>query len=450
MCTAAEMSLIISGGEDVTLCSKAVAVKRVGGCSEGYYQPFGNPNLPAKACPEGYFCPPKVACAVQCIPGTQCYNSTWSTSSMTCNYPSVMQGTKRISPIDTLSVTSPIGKKRKRSRSAGTSRIGYRAPARALRVQDNYTSSEASFTEVTASQDTTILCPGSPALYLCGAGHYCPSPVTSFPCPAGSSCPPSSAFPKECQFFSSCTNALSSSIPSNWAHTAYLLASMVALHVAWSTVVKHSRERHRRRRKAAREHLENEKELIEITKISQSEFDLQNPWSMGNDIGETLIWGSAGKTAVTEPPLITPLSSFFSKQGRTQLDLKFDNLSVISQSDESDIVLNQVSGSCRSGRSIVILVRNTRKTSANHSILGTMYLTSSCILSQGPSSAGKTTLLNCLAGSSSHLKQSGIIYVNGVRDSISFYANLIGFIHQVSIFYFSGVLYSHFILHKMD
>lgn len=254
----------------------------------------------------------------------------------------------------------PVEKKSKRRQSTGSSRIGHRAPTRALALKQNDTSSEADLLEQTATQDTTILCPGSPALNLCGAGYYCPSPVTSFPCPAGFFCPVGSVFPRICPFLASCTKT-TSAYPSYWAHSVLLTASMAAVHVVSSSLLKRRREHHRKTRKTEREYRGIEKEMLEMTNIAKVGYDAQNPWSTESGIFETKAWGGVGKTSVTESPPFTPLSSFFDKHGRSQMDLKFDDLSVRSRTDGSCVVLNQVSGRCRPGRSTIILVCYARK-----------------------------------------------------------------------------------------
>jgi len=436
VCTTAELNIVISGGEDDDLCSSSTDVRYLAGCREGYYQPLRNPSLPAKACPEGFFCPAKVACMIQCISGTQCYNSTWSASSKECIFPGIMGESNEMLPIDSGSIAMPVEKKSTRRRqSTGSSRIGHRAPTRALALKQNDTSSEADLQEQTATQDTTILCPGSLALNLCGAGYYCPSPVTSFPCPAGFFCPVGSAFPRICPFLASCTET-TSAYPSYWAHSMLLMASMVVVHVVWSTFLKRRREDHRKRRKAEREYRGNEKEMHEMANISKVGYDVQNPWSMEDGIFETKAWGGVGKTSVTEPPPFTPLSSFFDKHRRTQMDLKFDDLSVRSRSGESCVLLNQVSGRCRPGRSTLILVRHARKNVqivvGTHCTVSVSHHLLSIFFSQGPSGSGKTTLLNCLAGHSAHLEQFGTIYVNGIKNSMSYFSNLVGFVRQVS------------------
>lgn len=356
-CTVAEMNLVVTGSQDDAHCSTTTPDESLEGCGAGYYQPFKDPNLPAKACPQGYFCPREVACPVQCIQGSQCLNSTWSASAKECVFPEIMEGTQGMLPIAVVEEVLPISKK-KRHRSSGGGRGGRRAPSRALSLDERGVLLETYEPGRTLSEDTTDLCPGAPALSLCGAGHYCPNALTSFPCPKGFYCPTGSVLPKKCSFLSSCTRL--SVFPNYWMMVVVTMASMAAVYCVWIMVLKCYRDAHRRKREAAREHLEREGELLEMTNISKAGVDPYNPWSAGGEIGATEIGGGAGKSVVMEPPPFLPLASFRDKRGRTQLDLKFDNLK-IQTLRSSHHILKRVSGRCRPGRITAIMVRDGKE-----------------------------------------------------------------------------------------
>jgi ABC-type multidrug transport system ATPase subunit len=49
---------------------------------------------------------------------------------------------------------------------------------------------------------------------------------------------------------------------------------------------------------------------------------------------------------------------------------------------------------------------------------------------QGPSGAGKTTLMNTLAGRAANGHQTGVLLINGQKDGIHTYSDLVGFVPQ--------------------
>lgn len=165
ICPRDQMELFVSGKADER-CSYLNPGGYVQGCTDGFYQPNADFERAPLPCPDGFMCPRNFLCTVACVPGSQCFNSSFVPDSGTCEYPSTMEGGR---PADPLAITTNAGP-----------------------------SNEASLSS------TELVCPGSGNMYLCRGGFYCKTALTSQPCPEGHYCPIGSIAPKKCAAIAKC------------------------------------------------------------------------------------------------------------------------------------------------------------------------------------------------------------------------------------------------------
>ena len=159
------------------------------GCTSGYYQPFGDLQGPALACPDGFWCPSNFICVIPCPYGSLCLLSAReSAGSKHCTYPE--DYAKRSSALTVYN----------RSLSACVAPEAAFAGVHSSAELENQTTTlgKPHSTLDMAGVAEEEVCPGAKSLNLCPAGMYCPSSVEAIVCPSGHFCPRGSYEPSSC------------------------------------------------------------------------------------------------------------------------------------------------------------------------------------------------------------------------------------------------------------
>uniref|UniRef100_A0A7S2W930 ABC transporter domain-containing protein n=1 Tax=Rhizochromulina marina TaxID=1034831 RepID=A0A7S2W930_9STRA len=253
----------------------------------------------------------------------------------------------------------------------------------------------------------TYLCPGARYMALCKGGQYCPVPIEFEACPQGSYCSRGSIGDTGCPLFATCKK--SSEYP-DFREDVYLTCLLIVLVILCSLYIFRTIRSHLRARRRARRLLAREKDSSRLSDLSShaggedesvfgDEDDLSRSPSITSKepLSRERSPGAGGSSMAF-------LSSFRDKRDTT-LDLSFVRLSLYLRSNKLK-VLSGVTGRCKPGRVTAIM---------------------------GPSGAGKTTLMNTLAGRASYGKQAGKLLINGQVDTIKSFSDLVGFVPQEDI-----------------
>ena len=436
LCSTREMDLFItSSGGDVDHCSYSKPGAFLSGCAAGFFQPrdddgFYDSRILPRACPEGFFCPLDFACTVACVPGSQCYNSTFGTDGR-CFYPKTMAGSKKVDPLPVVRDDGPqmpslqpahapanpsLEKLAMAAAASGRptpptlarGHLAVVAPGSSDKIPvlaaSEYAGSYVGrrprvLDTAVDSEDEVLLCPGADNMYLCAGGHWCPTSILSFECTVGKYCPQGSIGMTPCASIATCHHK---AVYPNYSEQvidsmALVIVVLVGCLRVFGKVRNHLREKRRAARHAA------QKLAAQQTRASSADVDRRGRPRANTQDSVTPPTSPEGCASVAG---LTPgsLNSLRDKR-ETRMELSFVRLGLVLRSNDFK-VLNGVTGRCRPGRVTAIM---------------------------GPSGAGKTTLMNTLAGRATYGRSFGSLLINGLVDSIHSYSDLVGFVPQDDI-----------------
>jgi len=387
LCSYTSTLEFINGDYDIDHCSITDRDNYLQGCNPGFYQPFlSKANIP-QVCPDGFFCPEDFACTMLCMPGTQCTKSSLKSKTGRCSFPNTMHDAKTIDPL---------------------------------------------LIEINDKETSNLTCPGAGNMFLCEGGYYCSTAITIESCSKGYYCPIGSVKEIKCSFLGNCPKG--SKAPDYQEGVYFTCLAIIFGFIISLKIFRRIRRHLREKRIALRKSILKEKKLQksqnhlketgDITLHGSSngggggasgggllgnDFDLLRKESLRSNDGDSESGSDGQQSPIASSPKAASsqkefLSSFRDKS-QTMLNLTFIKLGLELRSNNIK-VLNGVTGSCRPGRVTAIM---------------------------GPSGAGKTTLMNTLAGRATYGRTCGTLLINGSVDTIKSYSDLVGFVPQDDI-----------------
>jgi hypothetical protein len=308
ICPYSEMMQFVTGMNDDDRCNYLDPGGYVRGCTAGFYQPGMNLEVDPRPCPNGFMCPHNFVCTIACVPGTQCFNSSFDRASGNCVYPPAMNIHEAIDPLYINTIDDRL----------------------------DLTSTNVSTHGIAPSSQRAV-CPGAANLVLCEGGRYCKTASSSTTCSSGYFCPLGSIAPTRCPVIAKCEG--DGTQQPNYGEGIILLCTVligtfVAALVVFQAIRSHFRMKRRSARRASKLNQHRKLHCADNKCILQDSL---------LDEGIPLDF----------PEKAEPLSSLRDK-GESMIELTFKCLGITLRSNGVK-VLNGVSGLCRPGRVTAIM-----------------------------------------------------------------------------------------------